>query len=293
MSSVLLLATVVGMAACVASTGDGSVDSEEMMSETASDGPATRRIVYGGHADAFGDLTLPTRAPSDGWPVVVLIHGGFWRDGFFLDLMEPLVPSLVRRNVAVWSIEYRRVGAGGGFPATFEDVATAIDHLTQIDAPLDLDRVALVGHSAGGHLAVWAAGRDRLPDDAPGAVPAVRPRLAVSQAGVLDLVDCADRRVGQTACPDLLGGVPADLGDRYEVASPVAVAPIDARVLLVHGADDAIVPPRQSERYVAAAGAGADTELVVIEGAGHFEHLDPAHEVWAVVLDELDVAFSG
>ncbi len=251
---------------------------------------------YADHADGFGDLSLPTAPESDGgWPIVVLIHGGFWRDGFFLDLMSPLVPSLTERGIAVWNLEYRRVGAGGGFPATFEDIADAIDHLAVLaehhPGLLDLDRVATVGHSAGGQLATWAASRAVLPADTVGASPRVRPVSAVSQAGVVDLVDGADRSVGRTACADLLGGRPDEVADRYGQTSPIELLPIPATVVLVHGALDDTVPLRQSERYAAAARrVGASVELVVDETAGHYEHLDPDHAVWSAVLGALDAA---
>ncbi len=225
----------------------------------------------------------------------MLIHGGFWRDGYVLDLMEPLVPSLTERDVAVWNIEYRRVGAGGGFPATLEDVADAIDHLAVLSERhaglLDLARVATVGHSAGGHLATWAASRSALPADAVGASPAVRPVLAVSQAGVVDLIDGAEGAVGGTACSDLLGGRPDEVPDRYAQASPVELLPIPVPVVLVHGRLDEKVPLRQSERYALAADAtGTSVELIVDDSAGHFEHLDPDHPMWSSVLDALDAA---
>ena len=144
------------------------------------------RHFYGERGDQFGELTRPQgREPP--WPVAVLIHGGYWRAKYDLRLQDPLVPDLAGRGWAVWNLEYRRLGwrSRGGWPATFEDVAAGIDHLGRVDAPLDLARVVAIGHSAGGHLALWAAARRGLPAGAPGAEAAVRAGAAVAQAGVV------------------------------------------------------------------------------------------------------------
>lgn len=279
----LAATTAVGLgAAC--GTGDASADGE-----TAAPGPGPERLRYGDHADAFGDLWLPD-VTDEPVPVVVLIHGGFWLSRFELDLMDGLAVSAAAEGFAAWNIEYRRVGGGGGWPETFLDVAAAVDHLATIDDDrLDLDRVVTVGHSAGGQLAVWVAGRHRLPPDAPGADPVVRPAGAIAQAGVLDLVSCAEERVGGTACSDLLGGQPADVPDRYAAASPVELLPVGVPVVAVHGTLDGIVPVAQSDAYVRAAEAAGDpAELVPVDGADHFDVIDPDHEAWTVVLDTLD-----
>ncbi len=255
-------------------------------------GITTERVSYGDHDEAVADLWLP----AGGGPaaVVVLIHGGFWRQDFGLDLMDGLAQSLAERGYAAWNIEYRRVGGAGGWPETFLDVAAAVDHLPDVvpagDAvvTLDLERVAVVGHSAGGHLAAWVAGRAGLSEGAPGSRPRVRPILAVPQAGVLDLVACAEQGLGGSACPDLVGGSPQDVPDRYALASPVALVPTGVPVVCVHGALDAIVPIEQSQRYVAAArDAGDAADLVVVDDADHFSVIDPDHEAWQVVLDRL------
>lgn len=264
------------------------------------------RQSYGSNANQFGDLTLPAEVGAGPVPVVVLIHGGFWRTGYGLDLMEPLVPSLVESGYAVWNIEYRRVGGGeqggGGYPATFDDAADAIDLLTELPAEvrnrLDLDRVATVGHSAGGHLAVWLASRSSLPEGSSWSGPAVEPVLAVSQAGVLDLERCVADGVGGSACSDLLGvgadgATSAEFVDRLRVASPAAMLPVDARVVAVHGSADRIVPLNQSESYVATAReVGVAAEVMVIENADHFSVIDPAHPAWLAVLDALSNEFS-
>src|SRR3954452_15126280 len=146
---------------------------------------------YGDHVDQFADLLLP-RETDGPLPVAVLLHAGFWREAYSLDLAEDLARDLARRGWAAWNVEYRRVGevSGGGYPATLEDVAAAIDALAGFDAPLDLDRGVAIGHSAGGHLALWAAGR---------ADPAVRLAGAVSQAGVSDLREAGRQNLGDGA----------------------------------------------------------------------------------------------
>ncbi|WP_300008951.1 alpha/beta fold hydrolase [Pseudonocardia sp.] len=241
------------------------------------------RLDYGADPSQFGELTLP--AAGGPAPVAVIVHGGFWRSGYGLELGRPLAVDLADRGFAAWNIEYRRVGSGGGWTATFDDVAAALDRLADA-APgrLDLDRVVAVGHSAGGHLAAWLAARPGLPAGAPGADPAVVLRGAVSQAGVLDLVDAAQRRVGGAAVPDLIGGTPAEFPDRYALASPVARVPIGVPVVCVHGTDDANVPIRQSERFVAAGGG----ELVTLPGVDHFAVIDPSTAAWAACRDAVE-----
>lgn len=253
--------------------------------------PSPERLAYGDHDDAYGDLWLPADTDED-VPVVVLVHGGFWQAGFGLDLMDGLAASVAEAGWAAWNIEYRRVGGGGGYPETFDDVAAAVDHLATAGLPLDLERVAIVGHSAGGQLAAWAASRSVLPPGAPWADPEVRPELAVPLAGVLDLVGCAEAGLGGTACRDLVGGLPADLPGRYARTSPLLLLPITGQVVAVHGTDDSIVPLAQSERYVAAAeAAGTEATLHAVAGADHFDVIDPGHRSWEIVLEELAVAF--
>ena len=249
---------------------------------------ARTRLSYGDHDDAYGDLWLPARQARP-IPVVVLVHGGFWRQEYDLGLMDPVAASLQDAGYAVWNIEYRRVDGEGGYPQTFDDVAAAVDHLAALgDERLDLDRVAVVGHSAGGHLAVWIASRHALPDDAAWARPAVRPVVALPQAGVLDLVGCVREDLGVGACQGLLGGDPEQQPARYALASPTELVPIGLPVIAVHGRRDPIVPLSQSETYVdAAVGAGDPAELVVVDDADHMDLIDPEHEAWAVVLDGL------
>ena len=247
--------------------------------------PAVHR--YGAHPAQFGELWLPDGAPLG---TVVIIHGGFWRARYDLSLGRPLAADLAARGYAAWNLEYRRALAGGGWPGTFQDVADGIDLLAVL--PVDTGRVIAVGHSAGGHLAAWAAGRSKLPADAPGA-PAGSGReyvpLAgvIAQAGVLALADCARERVGDTAAADLMGGGPDRLPDEYRLADPIAAVPVAAPVLCLHSRGDENVPFSYSERYVAAArAAGGLAGLVELSG-DHFTLVDPGSPDWAQVIAAL------
>jgi acetyl esterase/lipase len=223
--------------------------------------------------------------------VVVLVHGGFWWARFDRTLMTPLALDLVGRGWAAWNIEYRRVGEpGGGWPGTLADAAAAVDHLDAIasDRALDVDRVVAVGHSAGGQLALWLAARATLPAGAPGASPAVGTRAAVAQAGVTDLRIGWELDLGPGACAGLLGGSPAEVPDRYALASPVERLPTGVPHVLIHGDADRLVPVDLARRHAAAArDVGDPVELVELAGVGHFEHLDPGHPAWLAVVDRL------
>lgn len=233
--------------------------------------PAQGRIPYGDDPSQFGELSLPEGTPRG---VVVVIHGGFWKAAYDLSLGRPLAAALVAEGWAAWNLEYRRVGNGGGAPETFDDVAAGIDRLADLD--LALDTVVTLGHSAGGHLAVWAAGRTQ---------PVVPVTAAISQAGVLDLVGASELRLGDGAVEALLGH-PATTADRAH--DPLQQVPLGVPVLCVHGRDDDIVPLVQSETYVVAAvGAGAEAELHEVEG-DHFVVIDVRSQAWRTQLEMLD-----
>lgn len=245
------------------------------------DGVRRSTETYGPHPRQFGQLWLPRSSERDGGlPVVVLVHGGFWRPGFGPDLEDRVAASLATRGFAVWNIDYR--ASDVAWPATMHDAAAAMDFLRRSRAVdrFDLERVAVVGHSAGGHLALWLASRSRLPEGAPGAPgpESVAVRLAIAQAPVADLVLAAQENVGGRAVQLLLDGPPDEVPERYAVTSPVALLPSDegATVLLVHGADDEVVPVSQSRAYLEAAeDTSRPVRLRVVPDVGHFEHLDP------------------
>jgi acetyl esterase/lipase len=254
---------------------------------------------YGDHPAQVCDLYLPERlsdAASGGGAgtaashrVAVLVHGGYWRARYDRSLSGMLVDDLLAAGWAVWSLDYRAVGAegpssGGGWPRTYEDVAAAADLLTDAAAehPLDLDRVVLVGHSAGGALALWLAGRHRLPAGAPGGPPRWRPSAVVAQAAVADLVVAADERYGDGAVLALMGGAgPRDNPLAYATADPTALLPLGVPTLVVTGDADDAVPHAASLGYAeAATAAGDDVTLRVDAGADHFVHLLPDTPTW-------------
>ena len=237
---------------------------------------------YGPDPAQFGELSRPDGAVPG---TVVLIHGGFWHARYGLSLMRPLAADLAARGYAAWNLEYRRTGNGGGWPATFDDVAAGIDLLATL--PVDTSGVAAVGHSAGGHLGAWAAARAELPDGAPGARPRVAVTGVVAQGGVLALADCARDRLGEGAALAFMGGGPDERPEAYRLADPMTWLTGPATVVCLHSRRDQRVPYSYSERYVAAsAAAGGHARLVETFG-DHFTLIDPAAPDWAAAVDEL------
>ncbi len=244
--TVLVTAAALALAAC---------GEDEPVTTSASDGDTGTD--YGDDPSQFGELLLPEGDPRG---VVVVIHGGFWRAEYDLSLGTPLAEDLADRGWATWNLEYRRVGNGGGVPETLDDVAAGIDHLADLLPAETLGRVVTLGHSAGGHLAAWAAGR---------ANPRVAVTHVVSQAGVLDVA---------AAVREGLGGGAAET---FLTADPLQQVPLAAPVWCVHAPDDDIVPISQSRAYVERArAAGAAAELVEVTG-GHFGVIDVTHPAWA------------
>ena len=247
--------------------------------------PGGQRIFYGPGPLHFGDLRLPEgKGPH---PVVVFIHGGFWRARYNLDYASHLCDALARDGVATWNIEYRRLGdEGGGWPGTFEDVAGAVDYL-RVLAPLhnlSLDRVVVMGHSAGGHLAAWVAVRRATTPSLRTQQPPLPVRAVVPIAGVLDLRRAWDLRLSGGVVAELLGGSPQERPARYDLASPIERLPLGVTQRLIHGTDDEDVPFEISRRYARAAeAAGDDVTLHALEGAGHFEPVDPWSRAWGAV----------
>lgn len=240
--------------------------------------PPARVVRYGDDPSQYGELYLPDDSPRG---VVVVIHGGFWRAAYDLSLGRSLASSLASEGWAAWNLEYRRVGNGGGHPETLDDVAAGIDTLAGLD--LDLTTVVALGHSAGGHLATWAAGRGRY-DAWPPRVPVT---AVVAQAGVLDLRQAHADRLGDGAVAQFLSHSP---GPADEHLDPAQQLPLDVPVWCVHGTDDDVVPVSQSRDYVdRAVAAGGDAHLVEVEG-DHFVVIDASAAAWARqlrIIDEL------
>jgi acetyl esterase/lipase len=253
-------------------------------------------LTYGPLPGHVADLWLP---PGDGtphasqWPLIVFLHGGFWRSAFDRKHVGPLAEALAAGGFAVCCPEYRRVGQeGGGWPGTFDDIRSAVavlpDAVTDAtDRNVDLARVVLAGHSAGGHLALWAASRlAAVPDPVAGAV--------VSLAGVCNLADCYRRRLGNNAAGELMGGGPDEFPDQYAVADPSLALPLGVRLGLVHGTSDDRVPWEQSRDFGERARVTGDqVSCVLLPAVGHFELIDPLSAAWPGVVAEFRSAADG
>src|SRR5688500_16047617 len=263
--------------------------------------PADERISYGEGEFHFGDLRLPNQSkiqtPQSKIPTVIVVHGGFWRARYDLEHIGHACAALTALGFATWSIEYRRIGnEGGGWPGTFLDVAAAADYLREL-APrynLDLERVVTIGHSAGGHLALWLAGRSRIPEgDGLHTPSTLRPKGAVSLAGVLDLRMAWEEELSNNVVEEFLGGAPSEFPDRYASASPRELLPLGVPQILIHGTEDENVPYEISSTYhQAAVTAGDNADLVTLKGAGHFEVIDPKSSEWKRVVEAVTRAAS-
>jgi acetyl esterase/lipase len=250
--------------------------------------PDARRA-YGSGPSQFGDLRLPSGPGPH--PVLVTLHGGFWRAKYGLEHLGHLCAALTRLGLATWNLEYRRLGQpGGGWPGTFLDVwsgATYLESLAE-EYPLDLNRVAVLGHSAGGHLALWLAAAysgKTFTNQFDLAQPRRLQLLAaIALAGVSDLREAWKLELGNGVVADLLGGTPHDYPDRFVAASPVECLPLGIPQVLVHGCLDETVPFSLSKQYgETAASFGDPVQLVPLEGMGHFEPIDPRSAAWAAV----------
>jgi acetyl esterase/lipase len=246
------------------------------------------RIAYGSTApEQFGELRVPAGAGP--FPVVVVVHGGWWRSMYALTYAGHLAAAFTADGFASWNIEYRRVGnPGGGYPGTLHDVTAALGALGDIarDYPLDLTRVVVTGHSAGGHLTGWLAAKQAHRElDVFGAP--LRLIGAVPVAGALDLVHTSALGVADSVgipVHDFLGGTPNDVPENYALASPTAWLPTGIPVIAVHGTADEAVPLDLSRRYVARAQAAGDrAKLIVLDGVDHFEPFNPATPAGAIV----------
>lgn len=248
-------------------------------------GDDVNTVRYGDDPAQFFEISRP---PGTSKGVVVVIHGGFWQSQYDLSLGRPLAISLAASGWTAVNLEYRSLGNGGGWPTTFDDVAAGLDALAEVD-DLDTTTVITLGHSAGGHLAVWSAGRDRL-DNPDWNQPVVPVTAAVAQAGVLDFALAIQDDLGGGAVQTLMGGAPDTdaLMARYREADPSEQVPLDVPVRCVHGREDSTVPPNQSNSYVeAATAAGADATVTMVDG-DHFILIDPSSQAWTTTLAVLD-----
>jgi len=231
-------------------------------------------LAYGEGPDQVGDLRLP-EGPGP-HPIAVLVHGGFWRRQWTRDLMDGLAVDLAGRGFATWNLEYRRVGAGGGWPATVLDVARGIDHIALLDVAIDRTRVAIIGHSAGGHLALASSTR----------TGPVAPALLVSLAGITDLAAALRDGLGSGAVAAFMGDATSQTA--VAQASPTTMLPLGIRQLIVHGTDDDDVPADYSRRYVdSARAAGEDVEYLELASTGHMSLIDEQSMHWPNIAGRL------
>lgn len=251
-----------------------------------------RVLSYGREPSQFGELRLP---PGPGpHPVVILVHGGCFRQAFAgVRSIGAMADALTREGFATWSLEYRRLSEpGSGWPGTYLDVGAGVDFIRELPPRehLDLSRVVLLGHSAGAHLAHWAAARSRL---APGAAlytehPFI-PRGVINLAGRMDMTVGIDEYEATCDIPVLrmlMGGLPAQVPDRYAQVSLPALLPLGVPQVMIWGSRENFVPESQVRDYLAAARrAGDDAEWRIVPGAGHFEIASPLSTAWPVVLD--------
>ena len=249
--------------------------------------PPDRRVAYGQDSSQFGELRLPTGPGPH--PVAVLVHGGCFKAAYATHRdLAPMGDALKAAGIATWNVEYRRVGhPGGGWPGTYLDIASAVDHLRVLasEHPLDLGRVVIVGHSAGGHLAMWAAARAGVArgSDIHTADP-LPVRGALDLAGPVDLtanIAGYEALCRDTVITQLLGGTPATVPERYAHASPMQLLPIGVPQVLLLGEHEDFLPRPLAEAYVRAASqAGDSVRLIVIPSVGHFEIASPRATTW-------------
>jgi acetyl esterase/lipase len=276
-------------------TGRLPTDEPEILTRSSPRPDAVLR--YGPHRDHVADLRLPglagggQRQWGPGTPLVIFLHGGFWRAAYDRTHTGPLATALAAEGFAVCTPEFRRCGqAGGGWPGTFDDVALAVDTVpglvaAELGARADSRKVVLAGHSAGGHLALWAAARHRLSPAAPWHAAETSVVGVVALAAVSDLASCYAQGLGGGAVTDLLGGGPDDQPERYALADPSRPLPARIPVRLVHGAEDTAVPCAMSQTYAARANAaGDDVTCAVLPGSDHFDVIDPMSSAWPHVV---------
>jgi acetyl esterase/lipase len=234
---------------------------------------ADARLPYGSDPNQFGELRVPKTGGS--FPVVIVIHGGYWRAKYDLKHTGHMCAALTSRGVATWNLEYRRVGnPGGGWPGTFEDIRSGYRYLSQIAQRYNLNpsKVAVAGHSAGGHLALCLAGHE------------ASVTRVVSLAGVVDLQQAWDLHLSNNAVVEFLGGEPRTVPDHYREADPMQLKIAQATQWLIHGASDDTVPPFLSRNYTEQKKKrGENVHYLEISTAGHTDVIDPRSTAWPKV----------
>jgi acetyl esterase/lipase len=245
-------------------------------------------VEYGPHPQQNAEITVPDASASPA-PLVLLFHGGFWREQWNRDHLQPFARALAERGYVVANIEYRRVGGDGGWPNTLTDAATATDRLPGLIDALEpghirRDSVVTIGHSAGGHLALWTALRSQIPQGSPGWV-STPPALtgAISLAGAVDLTEAHRLGEGNGAVAQFLGGSPEDVPDRYAAADPALIGTPPVPAVLIHGEKDDVLHVEMSRDYASRFGA----TMLELEGGSHMDMVDHESAAWPLLLDAL------
>ncbi|WP_244971608.1 alpha/beta hydrolase [Gordonia rubripertincta] len=261
-----------------------------------SDGIHIERIQYLDPADAdaaenWANLYLPPGDHEDGAvPLVTIIHGGGWESRAGAEQFDQMARDLAARGLAVYNVEYRRVGTGGGWPTTFHDVARALDYvptMAETHPQLSIDDELVIGHSAGAQLAVWGGTRHRLEDDEVGSRPAFVPSRVVSISGPLDMRYAVNHGNGRVI-KQILGGTPEQVPDRYESVDPIQNLDPDLPVILFHGLADDDVNPNNSRRYTAAVhAAGGTADLHLFDGETHTSLVHRQSPAYRQIIDRL------
>ena len=240
--------------------------SDDILNKTPS--PADKRIAYGGDPNQFGDLRLPQgKGP---FPVIVNIHGGFWRAAYDLTHAGHLCTALTAKGFATWNLEYRRVGdRGGGWPGSLEDIALAYRFIRQNGGlySLNVETCLIMGHSAGGQLALCLAAHE----------PTIR--SVVGLAAISNVRDAWQRHLSNDAVVEFLGGRPNEVPEHYKESDPLELSIDKATQWLIHGLADDIVPPEYSKQYVKHK-HGEKVHLLEIANADHFALIDPGSAAW-------------
>ena len=250
--------------------------------------PFDSRLAYGSDPSQFVELRFPKG--SGPFPLLFVVHGGFWQSAYDLSHIGHLCAAFASKGIITSSIEYRRIGnPGGGWPGTFQDISLATRNILQKmsnDSRFDRSSAAIVGHSAGGHLALWLAGSHRISKTSQ-LHNDQKPHLegAISLAGVSDLRLAWRQKLGHGIVTRLMGGTPDERPDRYNSGSPIELLPMGSNHVLVHGTDDDTVPISQSEAFVEKSEMLGDrSTLVKLEGVGHYELIDPESKAWPLVV---------
>ena len=246
------------------------------------------RVPYGEHPLQFAELSLPD--DGDLRPVIILIHGGCYREIYNLHPLGGVVNALTDMGFAVWNVEYRRHGCGGAFPAMFMDVAAAADKLRAIASQfnLDLSRVISCGHSAGGHLALWLAGRRKIPRKSPLHCDNPLPiHATLALAPLTDIARAAIREACGEALLEVMGGNPHEAADNYRAGSPMELLPLYVPQAIIVGEHDNDILSEARDYVQSATNLGDKAQLTVVPDAGHFEIVHPDAAAWQSVRNAL------